>query len=817
LKNNRLNTLFRKMKSLLKTLFFFFCLLSSPVFAQSTSSVSLLVTDEQQKPIENATIELRKAENNALVKVVLSNSKGMALFEGITTGKYFLKAYFLGFSTKQTPVFESKIDHKFSLILVGSAKNLNEVAVSANKPFAEYAQGKTTLNIDAVATNTGASVLEVLEKSPGVMVDKNGGISLQGKTSVLVLIDDKPTYLSGTELNNLLGGMSAAQVNQIELITNPSAKYDANGNAGIINIKTKKSKQQGFNGNFSANVGQGKYLKNTNSLGLNYRKGKINIFLNLASNYNKGFYAIYAYRNYLNPQGAIANSLEQDSYLGNENMNNTLKTGLDFYVSQKTTFGFTLSGNVVNRKGNGNAVANWLNAQQKIDSAISTYSTSDFKLKNGGINLYGKHQINTKQDVGFDFDYLKYTINNNQDFNNIRTGIVAYNQGSRGYIPSGLHIFSIKADYSWQINKNTKFESGIKTSTIKTDNTAFYELYNGTSWKEDLTKSNHFLYDENINAVYSTIEQKRKRINFQIGLRYENTNYDGKQLGNALQTGSSFSKNYQNLFPSGYFSYQADSLNSFSFTSGRRIDRPAYQKLNPFVFIINKYTYQRGNPFFLPQYTWNFELSHSYKQALTTTVTYSQIKNYFSQLFLSEGNNILAYTEGNVGQMHNVGVSISAQLAPYKWWQLMIQSNFNYKKLSGYQNVSYVSSIRQLNTSLNNQFRINATTNAEISGFYTTRARNDLQELLYPTGQLSAGLAKTLFKGKGSLKFSARDIFYTQKMEGLTDFPGASEYFILWRDTQVFNVGFSYRFGKPLKAAKRSNGGANEEINRAGQ
>lgn len=330
------------MKFLLKTLFFFFCLYSGPIFAQATSTVSLLVTDEKQKPIENATVELHKAENNALVKVVLSNNKGLALFEGIARGKYFLKAYFLGFSTQQTLAFESNTDQKLSLTLVSSTKNLNEVAVSANKPFAQHTQGKTTLNVDAVATNAGASVLEVLEKSPGVMVDKNGGISLQGKTSVLVLIDDKPTYLSGTELNNLLNGMSAAQVTQIELITSPSAKYDANGNAGIINIKTKKSKQQGFNGNLSTNIGQGKYLKNTNSLGLNYREGKMNVFLNLASNYNKGFYSIYAYRNYLNSQGAVANSLEQDSYLGNENINNTLKTGLDFYASQKTTLGFTL-------------------------------------------------------------------------------------------------------------------------------------------------------------------------------------------------------------------------------------------------------------------------------------------------------------------------------------------------------------------------------------------------------------------------------------------------------------------------------------------
>ncbi len=648
------------------------------------------------------------------------------------------------------------------------------------------------------------------------MVDKNGSISLQGKSSVLVMIDDKPTYLSGTELSNLLGSMSSSQVNQIELITSPSAKYDASGNAGIINIKTKKNKQEGFNGNLTTTLGHGKYLKNNNSLMLNYRQGKINTFANYSVNYNKGFTNIYAYRKYFNTTGVVTSALDQQSDLGSRNTNNLLRTGLDYYATPKLTLGLTLTGNLVSRKGSGDALAKWLNPQSAIDSAITTTSNTDFNLKNGSINVYGRQNINKIQDIGFDVDYLRYGIANDQNFQNSRSGPISYVQGSRGDIPSMLRIFSAKADYVLQLGKNAKFEAGLKSSSINTDNTANYQLFNGSAWTADLKKSNHFLYEENINSVYSSLEHKIKRISYQIGLRYENTNYTGNQLGNALQAGSTFSKHYQNLFPSGYLTYEADSANSFSFTAGRRIDRPAYQKLNPFVFIINKYTYQRGNPFFLPQHTWNFELSHSYKQFLTTAIAYSGIKNYFSQLFLSEGNDILVYTEGNVGQMHNLGFYVTVQTSPFKWWSLTAQSNFNYKKLSGYQNVDYKSSVKQLHTAMNNQFRINPTLNAEISGFYTTQARNDLQELLSPTGQVSAGIVKTILKGKGSLRLTARDIFYTQSMEGMTDFPGANEYFILWRDSQVVNVGFNYRFGKPLKAAKRSSGGAADEIGRAG-
>jgi iron complex outermembrane receptor protein len=801
------------MKTFYKLFILLLCFTSiGSLKAQNNFSINVL--DDQQKPIEYATIELRKADEKTLFKAAVTNSKGTADFQ-VIDGKFTATIVSIGFATK-TVDFTFPATKSLNINLLAAAKKLNEVTVTSTKPFVQRTQGKTVVNVDASVTNAGANVLEVLEKSSGVMVDRNGGISLQGKSSVLVLIDDKPTYLSGAELNNLLSTMSAAQVNQIELITSPSAKYDASGNAGIINIKTKKNKQEGFNGNFLTNVGHGKYIKNNNSLVLNYRKGSFNSFLNYGFNYNKGFTSIYALRDYFDNAGATKASLDQDSYMTSLGNNNNFKTGLDFYASAQTTFGLTLTGTLVNRDGKSDAVANWLNANNALDSTISTYSNSDFRLKNGAINVYGRHDIDKKQNIGFDIDYLKYDISNDQNFNNVRTGSVVYNQGSKGLIPSKLNIFAAKGDYSLQLEKNAKLEVGIKSSIINTDNSANYTLFDGVNWLPDLAKSNHFLYKENINSVYTSIEQKLKKISYQIGLRYENTQYNATQLGNALQAGSEFTRTYANLFPSGFISYDADSLNNFSFTAGRRIDRPAYQKLNPFVFIINKYTYQRGNPNFLPQFTNNFELSHSYKQKLTTAVSYSNIKNYFSQLFLSEGNDILVYTEGNVGQMHNFGASLSLQVSPTKWWSLIAQSNFNYKKLSGYQNVNYKSSIKQLHTSLNNQFKISKTLNGEISGFYTTKNRNDLQELLSPTGQLSVGLAKTILKGKGTIRLTGRDVFYTQSMEGVTDFPGAEEYFILWRDTQVLNVGFSYRFGKPLKATKRSNGAANDEMNRAG-
>jgi hypothetical protein len=372
-------------------------------------------------------------------------------------------------------------------------------------------------------------------------------------------------------------------------------------------------------------------------------------------------------------------------------------------------------------------------------------------------------------------------------------------------------------DYTLRPGNDATFQAGWKSSYSSTDNLAAYQNFDGTQWVEDDTKSNHFIYKENIDALYSSFEKKYGPFSMQAGLRYEHTGYNANQLGNAIQKDSAFSRNYGGLFPSGYISYQADSSNNFTFTAGRRIDRPAYQNLNPFYFIINKYTYETGNPYLLPQYSWNLELSHQYKNLLTTSVSYSVINNYFSQLFLADTTKgILLYSQGNVGHTYNFGLSSTLVTSPFKWWSLTTEATYNHKQLVGFNGNNYTSYIDQLNISSTNRFTISSAYTAEISGFYTTRARNDLQELLYPTGQVSLGISRPVLNRKGTLRFTARDIFYTNAMEGLTQFPNATEYFKERRDSRVFTISFTYRFGKAYKADKHTEGSAEDEMERVG-
>jgi len=488
---------------------------------------------------------------------------------------------------------------------------------------------------------------------------------------------------------------------------------------------------------------------------------------------------------------------------------------LDYSVSSKTTIGLVLGGIAVSRKGGNVGTATWLNPAGATDSAIYTTNQSNTQLRNGSINLNARHAISATQDLAADFDWLHYNIASDQDYDNkLATG--GYDEQSRGNIPTIINIASGKIDYTSKIAKDLTFQSGWKSSYSKTDNTATYQNLVGTQWIEDNNRNNRFLYNEGIHALYSTIESKYKKISYQLGLRYEYTSYNAHQFGNTVQRDSAFSKNYGGFFPSGYITFQTDTANSFTLNADRRIDRPIFQNLNPFLSIVNKYTYITGNPLILPQYTWNFELSHQYKNWLTTTVSYSDIKNYFSQIFLNGATkDIILYTQGNVGHTSNFGLTEMVVLSPVNWWSFTWQATYNHKQLKGFNGNTYTTSIDQLNVNLNNQFTIAKIYTAELSGFYTTKARNDVQELLYPTGQLSAGISKPILNKKGTLKFTARDIFYTNAMEGLTQFPNSTEYFKLKRDSRVFTLSFAYRFGKAYKTVKHT-GSAGDVIDRVG-
>ncbi|HEV7332467.1 MAG TPA: TonB-dependent receptor [Flavisolibacter sp.] len=796
----------------------FFCLAAAGVFAQDTTSLRLTVTNPQQEPLSQATVELRKLPDSALVKVQMTDNEGIVVFENLVKGQtYFCRVSHTGFALYTSPII-ALADGAFNntvLVLEPASSALTGITVTARKPFIELKPGKTVVNVEAGITNAGVTAMEALEKMPGITVDKDGNLSLKGKSGVLVMIDGKQTYLDPSQLATMLNGMSATQIEQVEIMNQPPAGYDAAGNAGVINIKIKKSRQRGFNGAVTLGYAQGFYPKTNNNLQLNYRNDRWNFFGSYTLNANRSFSRIYALRTYLNPNGSVESLLEQPSFFKGTGSTHNLRAGVDYTLSGKTTIGLTLTGLLLERGSTITNQAIWMNPQKLTDSLILTVGENTTDWKNAGGNLNFKHSFSANRELTADVDVIGYRMRGDQVFENRLSFPGSYVEASRADLPSDICILSAKTDYSSQW-KGLRLQTGLKASHINTDNLAHYEINEGGVWKQDDGKSNHFLYTERIQAAYANAETSAGRWSLQGGLRFETTSYDARQLGNSRQKDSSFSRSYSSLFPTVLTTFEADSNNSISFTAGRRIDRPGFQKLNPFIFIINKYTYQQGNPYYRPQFTWNTELSHVYKGKIITSLGYSLTTDYFSQIFPVSNNGLVIYTEGNLGRLQQYTLSVSAQVSPAPWWSFSAQVTGVHKEMEGVIDRQLHASINQFELNLNNQFRLKKGWSGEISGFYTSRSQSDIQEIVDPAGQLSLGIAKTVLQNKGTVKLSVRDILYTQWMKGNTYFPNATEYFKLTRDTRVVQVSFSYRFGKTFKANKRSDGAAGDEIKRVG-
>ncbi len=797
------------MKNILS--FLFAMALGAASIAQDPPGLQLLVVNQLKEPLPRTSVEVLDRDSS-LLRIESTDEKGQCLITG-QTAAFLFRVSHSGYAPTFTLVDRSGTTQ--TIMMQPAAAIMGNVTVAARRPLVEFKPGKTIVNPDASISNAGTNILEALEKMPGVTVDRDGNISLKGKAGVTIMIDGKPTYLDPAQLASLLQGMNTSQVNQVEIMENPPARYDAAGNAGVINIRLKKNLQRGFNGSISATYGQGFYDKNNHNLQLNLRSGKWNVFANYSTNFSGYFTRIYALRRYFENNGSLNRQLEQNSFLNGRQKIHNLRTGVDLALTGKTSIGAGFSGLLLERKGKSNSLAAWMNAAGQTDSVIRTLSNTLVDWKNAGMNFYFRHDFSSGRELTADLDLIGYRIDNSQVFDNYLQQPGYYRESTRAEIPSEINIISAKTDYVHQVQK-TRLETGWKTSRITTDNLAGYELLDNGNWKPDLGKSNHFLYEEFIHALYGSAETKSGKWSVQGGLRYEMTSYKAHQLGNAIVKDSSFSRDYNSLFPSLMASVELDSSNQLSFSAGRRIDRPAFQKLNPFLFIINKYTYQVGNPYYRPQFTWNFELTHMFKQLLVTGISYSITDDYFSQVFPVDDNGIVLYTEGNLGRLQNLGLSLALQLTPARWWSLNTQAVLNHKKMEGMIDRAYTARITQLHLNMNNQFRFGRGWTAELSGFYTSKSQHDIQEIVDPAGQVSLGIGKTVLKNKGTIRLAARDLFYTQWMKGNTVFTNADEYFKLTRDTRVGTISFVYRFGKAFKSARRSQGAAKEEIERVG-
>jgi iron complex outermembrane receptor protein len=807
--------------------------------AQTSGNVTGIVEDGSGKGLSAATVSLLAANDSAVLKINVADKDGVFRFDNIQEGRYLVSVSAVGFQSAysqlfQIPMSAPEVSLK-AIQLQPATKALSGVTVTATRPLIEQKVDRMVVNVDASPTNAGNSALEVLEKSPGISVDKDGNISLKGKQGVMVLVDGRPTQLNGADLANLLRSMNASQLDQIEIMTNPPAKYDAAGNAGIINIKTKKSKSFGYNGTATLGYSQGRYPKYNGNVNFNYRAGKVNLFTNLSHNHWESFQNLDIQRRFRNDNTKeLISSFDQQARMKNENNSYNGKLGLDYFAGKNTTVGFVITGQTSPGTWSNRNNINITDAASNELRVTKAQMSTESRFKNFSTNLNFRQVLDTTgRELTSDVDYITYdsrslqTLSNyyfNNAGNNIQKGDTLY-----GLLPQNIKILSGKIDYVQPLKKRARFEAGVKTSFVKTDNNARYDLVDYAQMTLDSARSNYFIYEENINAAYANYNRPlTKKWNMQIGLRLENTVSKGNTTGyvfNAAQSrfvsfDSSFKRSYVNLFPTAYFQYAADKANSFGINYGRRVRRPNYESLNPFIEYIDRYTYEQGNPDLQPQFSHNVELSHTYKSFLTTTLNFSRTTDIIQEVLEQNNETNETYIRrANIAAHRQYGLAVNIGKKVTKWWNANLYTNVSNNRYSGIVDSTPIkvdATMLMLNGS--QQFTLSKKLSAEVSGWFRSGGVDGVI-VTKPMGGVSAGFSQKILKDKGTVRLNVRDIFRTQRFRAESRYGKVDAAFQNSWDSRQVSVGFSYRFnkGKLENKPSRKTGGADDEQSRVGK
>ena len=823
----------------MKHFFSLLLLMSSAIssFAQNSGKITGSIKDGgNQKIIDASSISLLKAADSSLIKSSVTDKDGNFTFENVKEGVYLLLASSIGHSNVYSQVITiSKENETVSagvLQLVPVNKNLKEVVVTSKRPFIERKLDRTIVNVDASVTNAGNTALEVLEKSPGITVDKDGNISLKGKQGVVIYIDGRPSYLSGPDLANMLKNMTASQLEQIEIMTNPPAKYDAAGNAGVINIKTKKNKLFGYNGSITSGYTQGVYARFNEALSFNYRNKKINIFSNLNFNRNHKKEDLQIVRNFREQSTKNIKSIfDQKSAMENQSYYYNAKLGADYSISKKSTIGVVLNGYYNPSLWQSSTNTLIYDPNHVLTNKTTAYTENNEKWKNFSANVNFRTTLDSAgQEFTTDLDYISYTATSVQpltsSYYDNMDNLIQAPDVLNGTLPTDIKIYSGKIDYTLPLKKGAKFEAGIKSSYVKTDNNARYDSLKTGYTVLDSGRSNHFIYDENINAAYVNYSRPfGKKWSAQLGLRLENTTAKGNSIGYTYNSAEDkfeasqvkFNRSYTQLFPTVYVQYTANENNQFVINYGRRIERPDYENMNPFVHFLDRYTFEQGNPNLSPQFAHNIELSHTYKGFLTTTLNYTKTTNIMQQVIeQNEQTNETFIKKANIADAQQVGIELSAHKDLTKWWSGNIYTNLYNNHFKGFVNNEAISiGTTTFLVQLQQQFKFGKSWVAELSGFYRSKGLEGVI-FIQPMVQVNAGLSKQILKNKGSIKLNFRDIFAGNVFKGYSKYGTVDAQFKNVNYARSVGITFSYRFNKgKLKASSsKKAGGASDEQNR---
>lgn len=783
-------------------------LLLITINAKAQNNLKGEVKDYNNEAAYGATVTLQILPDSQQVATTTANSQGRFEFSDLRSGSYFIKISYQGMKPYQSPAIEIKTNTVTLPVIFlqpAQAKELNEVVVRSSKPMIVQEADRTIINVEAMGSAATLSANEVLERTPGVIVDQNGNIQLNGRSGVLVLIDGRPTYMSGSDLLIYLKSLPAQMLDKLELMTEPPAKYDAAGSS-VINIVLKKNRMYGLTGNAGSTQSIGYTWRSYNNLNLNYRRGKLNFFGGIGISRDANRTATLSTRTITD--GAASQQYKSENTSLNRNLNGNIRLGFDYDATKKTILG----GQLFLQKSDRDDEAvfnNIVNTQNQYGSNAGEF---DWRSMSASVNF--THKPKQGSEWSGDISYQQFKNNGIRNFTSTND---TDTQVFKNIFYTPANIFTLKTDYRTPISKKTIVETGLKIGIVKNNNEADVAVNNGTDFIPDPSQSNHFVYDENINAAYLSMRHNfNSRTSMQIGVRAENTNIEGNLIPNLAVSGEKFSQKYTNLFPTFFLMRQLDSSgkHSINFSYGRRLNRPNYQMFNPFLNYIDDYSYSSGNPAFKPFYLHNIQLRYQNNKGFNIGAAVDFADGIGGHLNNREGDKFVRRPY-NIGKGYRFGLIVNYNKRLNKYWTMNINAQafrFDVKgTINGDKAITKYFSYR---INFNHQFDFGKGWSGELFSNFGGKEQLFTMEVK-GYAYIYAGIGKKILKDKGTIRLLIDDPAWSNyRPETMSSYQNTSQYRKSRNDTRRIGFSFSYRFGNEKYSRKRQTEDAAEEERR---
>lgn len=780
------------------------------------------LTNNEKEPLLFATMALLKATDSSIVKGTYTDADGKFEFDKIANGNYIVKSMVVGMQSAFSKPFDITDGQKEILledvVVQKSGVDLKTVDIVAIKPLVEFKNGNTILNVENSTLAAGNSAYDLLKRAPGVSIDNNNNISIQGKRGVKIMIDGRMQQLSPDQLANMLQSMSAEGISTIEIMKNPSVKYDAEGTAGIIQIKTKKAKLVGVNGNVNAGISRGEFWSGNGGFALNYKGEKIAITSNFNAIQRNRLTTVLLNRRIKTTSDDLI--FDQKSEETKNNQANDYKLGVDWFVNNKTTLDLTWDGGTGSPNDNNKNRTNILGNNTVGYNYLVALTDVKNNWTNNNINLNALHKLDTiGAEIDASFNYTNYQEKGNNNYGNYFYD--ASNNYVNGLFPnvykntlhSDIDMFIGALNYKKPMAKKTTIETGLKYSGVNTNNDFLFERKDTLSdnYYNDINFSNNFLYHEKVAAGYFNYQKEFKKLSMQLGLRGEYTN----AIGDNKTLNSQVVREYFQLFPNVSFDYKASEKHALQFSYNRRINRPDYFELNPFKYYIDQYTANQGNPFLNPETSNNLTLTHAFMGALYNTLSYSRTDNAIMEL-ISQNDNTKETTQisKNITSTNLYAYNLFAYIPVKKIYVAQLDFSAWYQSFEGDVNgVNFNYGKPSFQINLTNEFILPKEFSVELSGMYTGALQYGIMQLK-PKSSLDIGIKKNVFKNKLTLKLNASDLFYGDVTRVASTFDNQNFTFKQLADTRRVRFTITYNFGNTKLKFEQHDKGNEAEKNR---